>query len=68
MQQQEQEQDQHAQQQPEQGQQQRLEPRDGHKMTIGYLLNGKASEALTLVGMTHHLLKFMPPHKWDIWI
>jgi hypothetical protein len=65
---QQQEQEQHAQQQPEQGQQQRLEPRDGHKMTIGYLLDGKASEALTLVGMTHHLLKFMPPHKWDIWI
>ncbi|KAL2796610.1 hypothetical protein BJX66DRAFT_335854 [Aspergillus keveii] len=69
-----QEKQQHAQQQPEQeqqeedGQQQRLEPRDGHKMTIGYLLDGKASEALTLVGMTHHLLKFMPPHKWDIWI
>ncbi|KAJ0425043.1 hypothetical protein BJY00DRAFT_275753 [Aspergillus carlsbadensis] len=50
------------------GRDQREEERDGNKMTIGYLLDGKASETLTLVGMTHHLLKFMPPPKWDIWI
>ncbi|KAL2813011.1 hypothetical protein BJX63DRAFT_432299 [Aspergillus granulosus] len=47
--------------------QQRSE-KDMNKMTIRYMLDSKASDALTLVRMTHHLLKFMPPHKWDIWI
>ncbi|KAL2801578.1 hypothetical protein BJX63DRAFT_438688 [Aspergillus granulosus] len=52
---------------PESGLQQCSE-RDTNKMTIPYMLDSKASDALTLVRMTHHLLKFMPPHKWDIWI
>jgi hypothetical protein len=62
------EQQEQQQQEQDQEQDQRLEETDGNKMMIGYLLDGKASEALTLVGMTHNLLKYMPPHKWDIWI